>query len=336
MHYCIGDALLHLGVLTTVAVGARSMIRIPSLAMEKCISGKKTFIPSLPSAFPAPRFLAMPTLDLGLRCTLSLRGPDAVRYLNGQVTQDVRKLLTHPQQALAACVTDAKGKLQAYVTLYLIEPSAPEIRIEAPYALRDLLMARLDRYLIADDAVLEDISDQFRLVHHIDITHEATGFSFARLGVPGIDQWLPANEAVAGEMLSHKQAEAIRVAQGVPTWDAELTEGMLPPEAGIETHAISYQKGCYIGQEVISRIKTAGKLNRKLTHFLLTETVPVGATLLLDGQESGTLTSVAEHFALGYVGKKHFGQTVFDLRLPDGEVLAAAAKVIATPSADQR
>jgi hypothetical protein len=45
---------------------------------------------------------------------------------------------------------------------------------------------------------------------------------------------------------------------------------------------------------------------------------------------------VAEHFAMGYVGKKHFGQTVFDLRLPDGEVLAAAAKVIATPSADQR
>jgi folate-binding protein YgfZ len=300
--------------------------------MGKCISRKKTFIPALPSAFPDPRFPAMSTFDLGLRCTLSLRGPDAVRYLNGQVTQDVRNLLTHPQQALAACVTDAKGKLQAYVTLYLIELSAPEIRIEAPYALRDLLMARLDRYLIADDAVLDDISDQYRLVHHIGSNNESTGFSFSRLGVPGIDQWLPANQEVTGEILSNQQAEAIRIAQAVPAWGAELTEGMLPPEAGIETSAISYQKGCYIGQEVISRIKTAGKLNRKLTHFTLTDTMPVGATLLLEGQESGTLTSVAAPFALGYLGKKYFGQAVFDLRLPNGKVFEAAAKVIAAPS----
>ena len=132
--------------------------------------------------------------------------------------------------------------------------------------------------------------------------------------------------------LSNQQAEAIRIAQGVPAWGAELTEGMLPPEAGIETSAISYQKGCYIGQEVISRIKTAGKLNRKLTHFTLTETMPVGATLLLEGQESGTLTSVAAPFALGYLGKKYFGQAVFDLRLPDGKVFEAAAKVIAAPA----
>ena len=51
MHYCIGDALLHLGVPTTVAVGARSMIRIPSLAMEKCISRKKNFHPIVAKRF---------------------------------------------------------------------------------------------------------------------------------------------------------------------------------------------------------------------------------------------------------------------------------------------
>jgi folate-binding protein YgfZ len=298
--------------------------------MEKCISRKKTFIPSLPSAFPAPRLHAMPTLDLGLRCTLSLRGPDAVRYLNGQVTQDVRKLLAHPQQALAACVTDAKGKLQAYVTLYLIDAQAPELRIEAPWELRDLLMARLDRYLIADDAVLEDISDTVRLVHQIDASDPHEGFSFNRLGVPGYDHWIAADQAIDDEILSQEQAEAIRIEQGIPAWGTELTEGMLPPEAGIETCAISYQKGCYIGQEVISRIKTAGKLNRKLAHFSLeVDDIPAAALLLVDGQEAGTLTSVAAPFGLGYVGKKHFGQTVFDVRLPDGSVLENAAKMIA-------
>ncbi len=58
-----------------------------------------------------------------------------------------------------------------------------------------------------------------------------------------------------------------RIGRGIPKWGAEITEGMLPPEAGLDATDISYSKGCYIGQEVISRIKSAGKVNRRLVKF---------------------------------------------------------------------
>lgn len=271
----------------------------------------------------------MPILDLGTRCLLHLHGPDAVRYLNGQVTQDVRKLLAAPQQALPACVTDAKGRLQAFVTLYLRDANGPSLWIEAPLAVREILFARLSRYLIADDAEIDDISDDYRLTHHLGQEFAAGDFSHARLGVAGFDRWLAAEEvAPTADLLSTEQAERLRIEHGIPAWGHELQEGLLPPEAGLDATAISYQKGCYIGQEVISRIKSAGKVNRRLSHFVLDNDAPTD-TVLLDesGAEIGSLTSVAHPFALGYLSKKAFGQTQFSLRLPDGSICESAARL---------
>lgn len=259
----------------------------------------------------------MPLIDLGTRCLLQIHGPDAVRYLNGQVTQDVRLLAQSPSSALPSCVTDAKGRLQGYVTLYRIKDEPMTLWLEAPAALRHTMIARLSRYLIADDAEIEDLSDAYRLLHIIDETPHAGDFSHARYGVPGYDRWIPAATAVTHDaMLSEEQIHALRVEHGMPMWGRELLEGMLPPEAGLDHWAISYQKGCYIGQEVISRIKSAGKMNRRLRRFSLETSEPVAAgTALLDdtGAEVGELTSIAHPNALGYVHKKGFGQTTFAL-----------------------
>ncbi len=272
----------------------------------------------------------MSVLDLGIRCLLCLHGPDSVRYLNGQVTQDVRLLLAHPQSALASCVTDAKGRLQGFVTLYLHETQRPSLWIEAPIELRELLLARLSRYLIADDAEIEDISDQYHLTHHLSHSPTPGDFTHSRLGVPGFDRWIAAHETQSHtDRLSIEEAERIRIENGTPAWGHELQEGMLPPEAGLDATAISYQKGCYIGQEVISRIKSVGKVNRRLFQFSLEASDVCTGAILLDesGAEVGELTSVAHPYALGYVSKKAFGQTRFTLRLPDGSLRGDAARI---------
>jgi len=270
----------------------------------------------------------MPAIDLGMRCLLEIHGPDAVRYLNGQVTQDVRLLARHPRQALASCVTDAKGRLQACVTLYSHDAERPAIWIEAPADLRESLMARISRYLIADDAEIDDISEQFRLVHLIEEPVQENDFASSRFGVAGFDRWLPTDTNLTDvEWWSEEKAERLRIEHGVPAWGRELTEGMLPPEAGLDATAISYQKGCYIGQEVISRIKSAGKVNRRLCRFLLEGEGVVAGAILTDasGTAVGEITSIAPPHALGYLSKKGFGQTNFDVRLPEGTIVAQAA-----------
>ena len=256
-----------------------------------------------------------PCLPLGRRALFLFRGPDAVRYLNGQVTQDVRNL---SDTAVPACVTDAKGRLQAFVHVF---PGPDDtIWVEAPPELEGELEARLGRYLIADDAEMENISGDWTLFHLLDTSGPPSGLALRanRLGTEGYDLWLPASETCSLPALPDDEAEALRIAAKVPAWGKELTPGILPPEALLDQSAISYHKGCYIGQEVLSRIKTAGKVNRRLTAFLAEEGAQPGHILLTsEGKEAGILTSVSplpdkatlRFPALGYLEKSAFGIT---------------------------
>src|SRR5690606_28173583 len=86
--------------------------------------------------------------------------------------------------------------------------------------------------------------------------------------------------------------------QGIPVWGAELDENTIPVEARLESDAIDYHKGCYIGQEIISRIKSVGRVNRNLTGFISSEMLPVGRRFIVDGRDVGGITSSAWSFAL--------------------------------------
>lgn len=255
---------------------------------------------------------------------LEIRGPDAVRYLNGQITQDAR-LVKDGVSALHACVTDAKGKLQFRVMIH----GRPEgaLRISCDHEDADGLLARLDRYLIADDAELEEITSAWRRVHVTGAEPIGTEDSYAvkanRIGLGGWDVWIPAGESHpvdAFEAWSDDASETQRITAGVPAWGSELTVGMLPPEAGLEPTDISYTKGCYIGQEVISRIKSAGKVNRRLTKLEIDASVSCAAGDLLvdaEGREAGVITSVApmaegeRRALLGYVKRSAGDATLF-------------------------
>ena len=194
---------------------------------------------------------------------LEFSGPDAVRFLNGQITQDVRKVMG-TGLVLPSCVTDAKGKLQFRV--WIAEGYGGVLVICREGMTADL-EARLTRYLIADDVEVRDVSDNFRI----------EDFGLAEMD------------------------EAERIAAGIPKWGAELKEGMLPPEAGLDATDISYNKGRYIGQEVISRIKSAGKVNRLLTKFVFESEGKTGEIADIDGKVCGEVTSVSGQHGLGYL-----------------------------------
>jgi folate-binding protein YgfZ len=264
-----------------------------------------------------------------LPALLEFRGPDAVRYLNGQLTQDVRRVMDG-KISLPSCVTDAKGKLQFRVSVTARDGGA--LWVTGPENSAEELKARLTRYLIADDVEVADLSEKFVLIHFIGTLPEPPAGVMARLshryGVEGTDWWIPSDQEIelpAHTRMTAEAREALRIENGIPAWGSELTEGILPPEAALENSDISYNKGCYIGQEVISRIKSAGKVNKRLTWFVFDADVPVTPGPLENG--AGEVTSVSPiptggiRHALGYVKRgavdlayKSASGTVFPVR----------------------
>lgn len=271
-------------------------------------------------------------IDLGTPALLALRGPDALRYLNGQVTQDVRKVMDG-ELCLPSCLTDAKGRLQFRVWIH---SRADSIIIEAPADHADALEARLTRYLIADDVEVENLSGRWQLHHLMPFDGPTPAGAFSRkatrFGLPGHDWWLPAGSTPQlppdCTTLLGDELETLRITNGIPAWGSELNEGILPPEAGLDTTDISYHKGCYIGQEVISRIKFAGKMNRRLTRLTFDAAIPTAGLQVVDanGEQAGEITSIAplatgtSRHALAYLKRN---REATRLRLPDGSTAPA-------------
>jgi len=279
-------------------------------------------------------------LDLSDRAKWRLSGADRVRYLNGQVTNDIRR--ARPESALTACVTTAKGRLSG---LIFVSAAPSFLRIDAEPALRESLAARLDRYIIADDATLEDVTDDECLFHLLlppdspsPPPHSAEIRTATRFARPGFDLIAPRAEhprllaalATSHVLIPAPLAESLRIEAGIPRWGAELTEETLPPEAGLDETAIDYHKGCYIGQEVISRIKSVGHVNRHLAGFAAAARLASGMTLHPEGEPgktAGEITSAAWSFgleswaALGYL-KRGFAHTALHARSPDGATVA--------------
>lgn len=252
--------------------------------------------------------------DLSARLKLRLTGEDRVRFLNGQVTAGVQRL--SPGQALPACITTAKGRLCAEAVLHA---TADALFLDAEPSLRDSLPDRLERYIISDDVLLEDVTDELRLVHVAGGVAPASELFAAallvdrthRFGPNGWDVWLTPEafdalwQQLAGRaaVLSPEIQEALRIEAGLPRWGFDLDENTLPPEAGLDRTHVDYHKGCYIGQEVISRLKSVGHVNRELTGFVAEAGAPLGAGAQLfppdsDERTIGVLTSAAFSFAL--------------------------------------
>ena len=261
-----------------------------------------------------PFLLPVNSTTLLARAIFKLTGADAVRYLNGQCSQDVR--LVTEQTALYAVITNFKGKLDGDC---FIRRHNGDIFIDCPIELREDLFMRLDRYIIADDAELTDVTDAFDILHTIEpaITPE-NSWSANRFGQDGVDQFY-AKASAPTATLNPTEIEKSRISHKFPLWGAELDNDTLPPEASLETRAISYTKGCYTGQEVISRIRSAGKTNRHLVLLETTTPLSAGSPLLCEGatedKPAGNITSTCEidgkQIALAYRKRKFQDITQF-------------------------
>ena len=231
--------------------------------------------------------------DLSGRAKFRVTGADRLRYLNGQISNDLRK--ASETVAIHACVLNAKGKTNADG---FFRAAGETFFIDTEAEGRETLPARLERYIIADDVQVEDVTDEFALFHVIG--DDRPGVRARRFGEDGIDIWTPREQS--DEIFSQLSsrfflcdeacAETLRIERGIPRWGRELTEEIIPTEANLEAEAIDYAKGCYIGQEVISRMRMSGQTNKRLCG-LISET-PLSADARLtsrDGKDVGWITS---------------------------------------------
>lgn len=246
---------------------------------------------------------------LSTRAKFRLTGADRVRYLNGQVTNDVRR--ASASAALYACVTDVKGRISGDVFIHADDDC---LFLDAEPGLREPLVLRLERYIVADDVELADVTDEWQLWHvfggtETNVSDEAMAaltesrghvLHSTRFGLEGRDIWLPAAAAFQPSIrvLNDDEAETWRILQNVPRWPHELGPDTFPTEAGIEARAMDFTKGCYIGQEVLSRIKTTGKMPRVMIALEGGEPLKRGDTLWTDKQAGG-ITSATLHPVTG-------------------------------------
>ena len=289
-------------------------------------------------------------LDLSERAKFRITRTDRFRFLNGQITNDLGK--ASETVAVEACVLNAKGKMDAHIFVCALGEC---FLVDAAPNLREKLRARLERYVIADDVEVEDVTDQFALFHvlspELQKVEDGRMVSVRRFIERGWDIWSDAvhRDALSQRLFSHFEfldpvaAEVMRIEQGLPRWGSELTEQIIPIEANLEQRTIDYQKGCYIGQEVISRIKMSGQTNKRLCGLISLDDGPLqpGTKLAapsVSGKEAGWITSATQsdrlgkQIALGYV-KRGFNNagTRLDVLAPENSQRRITVEVVPLP-----
>lgn len=237
----------------------------------------------------------MPTFfDPGPWAQLSFTGPDRKKFLHGLVTADVLGL---PAGGYAySCLLSPKGRLRADFDLY--DRGEELLALASPQAGANL-RNDLSRYLMLSQTRLEDVSSR--------------GLCWVEGDFPGL---LPAPRLAprGGWLLGAPPAGAesperflsYLTERGAPLFGRDMDEQTLVQEARLEA-ALSFTKGCYLGQETVSRVHHMGHVNRLLCRLRLSGEgdLSVGAPLYFGEEEVGRLTSVSGQAALGWVKAKH-------------------------------
>ena len=229
------------------------------------------------------------------RDTVTASGPDAAKYLQGQLSQDVAGLAVGG--SAWSFLLEPTGKLG--FVLRVQRCADDDFVLDVESGLGGAVEARLRRFLIRTKATLTAGS----------ITVDVTPGTTADAGLVGWwGEGLHATiETPDGGVTETSDggvscgAEALRIAAGWPGL-GELTEGVIPAETGLVGLAANFKKGCYTGQELVARVDSRGNhAPHHLERIELTAPAVVGAPVLVDGTEAATLTSVSGLQALAYV-----------------------------------
>jgi folate-binding protein YgfZ len=257
------------------------------------------------------------------RAALTVKGPDAAEYLQGQLTNDIEAL--EPEQGCYAALLDRKGHLQSDMRVLHLETG--DLRLDLEPAPAPGVLKHLRTYSIGRDVEVEDASGDWAITSLIGpraaqlAGFEGLGPEFAQrfrdwdgtevlavatdLGVDLITRTdrtaslTELLEAAGAAEVSETAAEIIRVESGRPRFGLDMGPESMPAEAGITERAVDFEKGCYIGQEPVARLHYRGKPNRTLRGLRLSAPAEHGDRLLLGDREVGTVGTACLSPALG-------------------------------------
>jgi folate-binding protein YgfZ len=255
---------------------------------------------------------------------IRVTGEDRVRWLNGMVTNAIQQL--QDGEGNYNFLLSVQGRIQGDATIFA-EPDA--LLMETAAAQVPSLMTLLDRFIIMDDVELADVTGsrsgfliagpkaaslltQIGLnVEDLEVLQKRTmPWNAAQISVfhpdgpliPRFELWADADTAPklfeafqgAGAVVCEAQSlEWLRILEGTPLYGTDIRDRELPQETG-QTRALHFAKGCYLGQEIVERIRSRGNVHRTFSAFRLDGELPVAGVLLqADDKQVGELTSVA-------------------------------------------
>jgi folate-binding protein YgfZ len=281
--------------------------------------------------------------DLSWQAKLVLSGEDRVRWLNGMVTNNIRDLaLNH---GVYSFLLNAQGRNQGDMVSY---NRGDYLLVTTDRAQAPAIAEIFERYIIMDDVEVADISDKLGAVgiagpkarevltaagidvsqldagQVIDAVWHELGISIARSVQPqmdGYEIWVASENVdkvwdalgkAGATPVGTDALELHRIARGVPRFGVDLRERDLPQETG-QQHALNFSKGCYIGQEIVERIRSRGNVHRVFAGFEIQGEPPhSGTKVRVDDKDVGEITSAARvpfpggerTLALGYLRRE--------------------------------
>jgi folate-binding protein YgfZ len=302
--------------------------------------------------------------DLGFRAKISLTGGDRVRWLNGMVTNNVRDLAVN--QGVYAFLLNPQGHILGDLYAY---NRGESITIDSDSGQAEKILATFDHYIIMDDVEVTNLSQQLTALGIAGPRSReilsAAGIAFPnikplQLVVPQCDCacdclqctvlrgedaaqesyeiWVAPRDvrklwnallATGAAPVGSEALELQRIVRGIPRYGVDIRERDLPQETE-QARALNFNKGCYVGQEIVERIRSRGAVHRKFTGFVAdTEAqIVAGAKIVVAEKEVGEVTSVAllqlasgaKTVMLGYIRR--------EAAVPGREVTIGTAKAI--------
>jgi len=277
------------------------------------------------------------------RAKITVTGADRMRWLNGMVTNNIRDLPVG--RGVYAFLLNPQGHILGDLYAY---NRGDSLILDTEHSQLEKLLSIFDHYIIMDDVEVAEVSSKLTALgitgpraravlrsagvefpdlepmQFADVTWKGAALTVVRKDNPGVEtyeMWLePANVTSLKDALIESGAkpvgatvlELFRIACGIPCYGQDIRERDLPQETE-QARALHFSKGCYIGQEIVERIRSRGAVHRSFTGFEVQGELPApGAKVQAEGKEVGEITSVASlpcdgrprQVALGYIRRE--------------------------------
>jgi folate-binding protein YgfZ len=281
--------------------------------------------------------------DLSSRAKIAVAGGDRVRWLNGMVTNNVRDLAAN--HGVYAFLLNAQGRIQGDIYAF---QRGESLLVDSEQAQRDKILQLFDRYIIADDVEIADIGDKLAAIgltgpesrqvlesagiavpelaylQFVDVPWRGKNVTLLRSGEEARESWqlwiAPEHFSELWSVLVQAGARPtgsaalnlFRISRGIPQFGVDIRDRDLPQETG-QGRALNFTKGCYLGQEIVERIRSRGAVHRQFGAFAVEGALPeAGAKIVAEEKEVGEVTSSAvlpfpdgdRPVALGYLRRE--------------------------------